>query len=251
MKLIKLAAMLSAVLSCAVLSCNVAVAQVSGMVAPTPTVGTTSPLGSASASSSLVSPTGIPLGSTEITSTGVSPLPPNPTGTIATPGTGTPCTTLGTSSSQMFGSSSTYDGGGLSIATSAPATASSAGDVAMSSTSAVPATSGMSMTSGMTQSTAAMSASGAIDTAGMSAMCGSGSNSMTASSTPTSPTTTGGMPRAGIPLGSIEIGSLGVSSVAAVPGPTITAAPTPGFAMPIPTTPAVTSLPAISSTTTP
>ena len=204
-------------------TCDVAVAQVSGTVAPTPTIGATSPLGSAGLP---VSPTGIPLGSTEITSAGVSPLPPGPTGTIATPGAGTACSTLGTSSYQMYGSSATYDGGGMSVANSMPATGGTAGGTAASPgmLTGISATSGISTTSGMTQSSV-ISAPGAIDTAGMSGMCGSGSNSLAASSNPTSPTTPGGAQRTGIPLGSVEIGNLGVSSAALVPAMPVAAPP--------------------------
>jgi hypothetical protein len=57
--------------------CNGALAQVDeqfdGTVTPTPMMGATSPLGITTGSGG--SPTGIPLGSTEITSPGVSPLP--------------------------------------------------------------------------------------------------------------------------------------------------------------------------------
>src|SRR3954466_5498560 len=59
--------------------CNEALAQVTGMAAPTPTMGATSPLGVATGSA--VSQTGIPLGSTEIASPGVSPAPIGVTGT--------------------------------------------------------------------------------------------------------------------------------------------------------------------------
>src|SRR5258706_5912477 len=74
---------------------NAAVAQVDGQfdgtVAPTPTVGATSPLGIAAAS-----PTGIPLGAIEITSPGVSPGPTGVTGTITIPTTSssTACPTV-------------------------------------------------------------------------------------------------------------------------------------------------------------
>src|SRR5882672_7348862 len=90
------------------------------------------------------------------------------------------------------------------MGTAAPATAATSG---MSTSSGISATSGMSTTSGMLQ------------TSGMSGMCGSGSSSLAASSTPTStsPTTPGGGARTGIPFGSTEIGNLGVSSAAAVP----------------------------------
>ena len=101
--------------------CHAALAQVSGMASPTPTMGATSPLGITSASS--VSPTGIPFGSTEIASPGTSPMPTDATGTISMPGSGTTCSTVGTSPSGMFGSTATYDGGGMAVGTATPATA--------------------------------------------------------------------------------------------------------------------------------
>src|SRR5712671_239578 len=94
----------------ALVVCNAATAQVSGMASPTPTMGTTSPLGLGTGSA--VSQTGIPLGSTEIASPGVSPAP-TVTGTIAMPSGVTPCSTLGTSPSSMFGSTASFDGGGV------------------------------------------------------------------------------------------------------------------------------------------
>src|SRR5450631_1899343 len=198
--------------------CNVAIAQVSGMATPTPTIGATSPLGIETGST--VSPTGIPLGSTELASPGISPAPTYSTGTIAMPSNGTTCSTMGTAPSGMYGSTATYDGGGMTMGT------------------ATAATSGMSTTSGV------------LETSGLSGMCGSGSSSIASSSTPTStsPTTPGGAARTGLPLGSIEIGNLGVSSAAAVP--TISVLPKVGTAPLVPTMPAVTSPPAVSSTTT-
>lgn len=236
----------------ALLACNVAVAQVGGMaLVPTPTVGATSPLGGEFGSP--IAPTGIPLGATEITSPGTSPLPSNPTGTIAMPSSsGTPCSTLGSSSSAMYGSTATYDGGGMSAAASMPATGGAAGNTAAaaSMSSSLSTTSGLSATSGMMQSSGMSTASGIMDTAGMSGMCGSGSNSVAASSTPTTPTTPGGAARVGVPLGSVEIGNLGVSSAATVPTPFVT---TMNAAVPtIPATPVVTSPPPVptGSTTT-
>jgi hypothetical protein len=209
--------------------CNVAMAQVSGMASPTPTMGATSPLGIASGSS--VSPTGIPLGSTEIASPGVSPMPTYSTGTIAMPGSSTTCSTLGTSPSAMFGSTATYDGGGTAAGAATPATAMSGTSMSsgISSSSGISATSGMSTTSGM------------LATTGLSGMCGSGSSSVASSSTPTStsPTTPGGAARTGIPLGSMEIGNLGVSSAATVP--TIGVSPYVGAATLVPTMPTVSS----------
>jgi hypothetical protein len=212
---------------------NNAMAQVSGMASPTPSMGATSPLGITSGSS--VSPTGIPLGSTEIASPGVSPLPTSATGTIAMPGSGTTCSTLGTSPSTMYGSTATYDGGGTAVGAATPATGATSGISASSG-----ATSGMSTTSGM------------METAGMSGMCGSGSSSVASSSTPTSPTAPGGVARTGIPLGSLEIGNLGVSSAAAVP--TLSVAPTVGSVVTsapmVPTIPLAASPSTVSSPTT-
>jgi hypothetical protein len=213
------------------LVCNVAMAQVSGMANPTPTLGATSPLGMGTGSA--VSPTGIPLGSTEIASPGVSPAPGDATGTIAMPSSSTTCSTIGTAPSSMFGSTASFDGGGMGVGTAAPATAATSGTMA---------TSGMSTSSGMPTT------SGMLETSGLSGMCGSGSNSIASSSAPTSPTTPGGAARTGIPLGSVEIGNLGVSSAAVVP--TMSVSPpvfTPG---PVPTMPTFTFPPTLSSTTT-
>src|SRR6266850_983946 len=96
----------------ALVVCNAATAQVSGMASPTPTMGATSPLGIGTGSA--VSQTGIPLGSTEIASPGVSPAP-TVTGTIAMPSSGTTCSTLGTSPSSMFGSTASFDGGNVDL----------------------------------------------------------------------------------------------------------------------------------------
>jgi len=210
--------------------CNVAMAQVGGMAAPTPTIGVTSPLGLEMGST--VSPTGIPLGATELASPGLSPDPTGVTGTIPLSGSGTTCSTVGTSPSQMFGSTATFDGGGTTIGTAAPATA------ATSMSSETAATSEMSATSGMP------------DTSGLSGMCGSGTGSVAASSSPTSPITPGGVARPGIPLGSTEIGNLGVSSAAAVP--TMGVLPIAGIAgtAAVPTIPTISSPPSFASTTT-
>src|ERR1700722_16099585 len=100
---------------------NMAVAQVSGMATPTPTIGATSPLGIGTGST--VSPTGIPLGSTELASPGISPAPTFSTGTTAMPSNGTACSTVGTAPSGMFGSTATFDGGGMTTGSATPATA--------------------------------------------------------------------------------------------------------------------------------
>jgi hypothetical protein len=207
------------------LVCNVAMAQVSGMAGPTPTIGATSPLGMGTGSA--VSPTGIPLGSTEIASPGVSPAPGDATGTIAMPSGSTTCSTIGTAPSSMFGSTASFDGGGMGVGTAGPATAATSGTMA---------TSGMSTSSGMPTT------SGMLETSGLSGMCGSGSSSIASSSTPTSttPTTPGGAARTGIPLGSTEIGNLGVSSAAMVP--------TQG---PFPTTMGISAVPVIPTVSSP
>src|SRR5438093_5059147 len=121
----------------ALVVCNAAMAQMSGMASPTPTIGATSPLGIGTGST--VSPTGIPLGSTEIASPGVSPAPADATGTISMPSSSTTCSTLGTASSGMYGSTATYDGGGMAAGSTGPATAATSG---MSTFSGIPTSSG-------------------------------------------------------------------------------------------------------------
>ncbi len=215
-----------------------ALAQVTGMALPTPTMGVTSPLGSTAGAP--ISPVGIGLGATELASPGVSPAPVV-TGSIATPTTGTACSTLGLSPSGMYGSTSTYDGGGMAMAGSTPATGGGVGNTAASidTSSGIGATSSMSMTSGTMQSPGM---SGTLDTAGMSGMCGSGSSSIAASSSPTStePTTPGGSPKTGVPFDSTEIGNLGVSSATLLPTPAVPLV-TGSFALTIPTMPTVTA----------
>jgi hypothetical protein len=213
-----------------------AFAQIDDPLTGTPSLGVTSPLGMGAGAS--VGATGIPLGSTEIASPGVSPAPSGVTGTIARPGSGaitssgTTCSTVGTTPSGMYGSTATYDGGGTAAGTAAPATA---------ATSGATATSGPSTTFGT------------LDTSGLSGACGSGSSSIASSSTPTStsPTTPGGAARTGIPLGSTEINNLGVSSAAAVP--MIGVFPITGsvgsLVPSIPTTMPAVSSPLVSSTT--
>ena len=121
MKLSLIAAVLPALFVC-----NIAVAQVDGQLdgtdtTPTPTVGATSPLGIATGSTG--SPTGIPLGATEITSPGVSPVPTGVTGTITIPTTtsATACSTAATSPTEMFGSTASFDGDGTGVASAMPA----------------------------------------------------------------------------------------------------------------------------------
>ena len=218
----------------ALVVCNGAMAQVDD-TEPTPTIGATSPLGMGIGSVSL--PTGIPLGSTEITSAGVSPAPTGLAGTISIPTTtsATACSTVATSPSQMFGSSAMYDGGGTTPGASTPATAVDPGMLAIPG---VPTPSD----AGTSTSPAMSTSSGMLDTSGTSGMCGSGSSSVAASSSPTStsPITPGGAARTGIPFGSYEIGNLGVSSTPAVPLPTVSpTASTLGLGSSMPTLPSL------------
>jgi hypothetical protein len=214
------------------LCCSPAFAQVG---TATPALGVTSSLGTAPGAP--VGPNGLPPGA----STGVSPMANGVTGTITIPSTssGAACSTVAASPLGTFGSPATYDGGGLAMATgtTTPATAAMSGTT---TTSAISATSGVSTSSGM------------LETSGLSGMCGSGSSSTAASSTPTSTPATppGGSARAGVPLGSYETGNPGVSPTAAVP--TTNVSPITGSvgssAPSIPTMPTVSSPVTASST---
>src|SRR6267154_910816 len=224
-----------------------------------PSLGATSPRGMGANGS--VGTTGIPLGSTEVTSLGVSPTPTGGvTGTITIPTTGaitsSGCSTGGMSLSGMFGSTASFDGGGTAPGTAAPATAPTTGSMATSGTTgtlptaastdptAMPGTS----TSSQMSIPTGMSTTSGVDTSGMSGTCGSGSSSIASSSTPTStsPTAPGGVARTGIPLGSMEISNLGVSSAPAVP--TIGVLPVAGTVGPSSVAPATPTV--LSPTTT-
>ena len=175
-----------------------------GMGTTLPPLNTTSPLGSNPGTP--IAGTGIPMGPALSSASVVSSLPSYPTGAG-----NTACSTLGTPPAAMYGSPSSYDGGGVTLnGTAPPATASPApATSAIRSASRISATSGVSAISGMTT------------TAGLSGMCGSGSSTVASSSSPTSaaPSTPGA--RSGIPLDSTEIGNLGVTSWAAVPAPSV------------------------------
>ncbi|SIO17513.1 hypothetical protein SAMN05443247_02556 [Bradyrhizobium erythrophlei] len=247
MKLSAIAALLPLVTAWCLLCADPAFAQVEDPLDPltaVPSLGVTTPLGMGSNGS--VGATGIPLGSTEVTSLGTSPAPTGGvTGTIALPtsgaitSSGTTCSTVGTSLSGMYGSTATYDGGGTASGSAAPATAANTGATANSGTSPSSAT---SVTLEMPIS------SGTLDTSGTSGMCGSGSSSIASSSMPTStsPTVPGGGARTGIPLGSFEIGNLGVSSTPPVPVPSVL--PTVGIMGPSSVAP---TMPTVSPTTSP
>src|ERR1700739_4214905 len=148
--------------------CSPVSAQV-GMGTTTPPISATSPLGSDPGTP--VAGTGIPMGAVVPSSPTVSALPNYPTGASSAA-----CSTLGTPSTQMFGSPSSYDGGGVTLSgATTPATVATAtpgANAASGMTAGISATSGLSMTSGMTT------------TAGSSGMCGSGSSSVRSLLTP-------------------------------------------------------------------
>jgi hypothetical protein len=100
----------------AMLGCSPAFAQVGGMSVPTPGIAATSPLGMSGAlqPGTSVGPTGIPLGATELTSPGISPMLTDRTSGMAS---GTACSGGSASTGISGGISgiSTYDGGGLAV----------------------------------------------------------------------------------------------------------------------------------------
>ena len=117
----------------AALGCSPAFAQVGGTSVPTPGIAATSPLGMSGSSQTgtSVGPTGIPLGATEVTSPGISPMLSDPTGMM-----GSTCSVDGSASTGISGGISgvsTYDGGGLAVGggmlggSAAPCSAASSG----------------------------------------------------------------------------------------------------------------------------
>lgn len=112
------------------LGCHPVSAQVGVMGSPTPGMGATSPLGITPGLP--VPPAGIPFGATELASPGVSPAPSDTTGM---PGTGTSCSSSGTS-----GSTTNYDGGGMTMGTGT--CGSGSGNSAPSMTATSPASPG-------------------------------------------------------------------------------------------------------------
>src|SRR6201993_270653 len=80
----------------------------SRMGATTPPLSATSPLGTDPGTP--IAGTGIPMGAAVPSSPVVSALPAYPTGAG-----GTTCSTLGTPPAAMFGSPSSYDGGGVTL----------------------------------------------------------------------------------------------------------------------------------------
>jgi len=94
------------ILTTVVLACNPAFAQTSGLGSSTPGMGATSPLQSQFGSA--VSPTGIPMGSTELATPGTSPIA-SPSMFGPTSGN-TTCSAMGSPTSQT--STAVFDGGG-------------------------------------------------------------------------------------------------------------------------------------------
>jgi len=168
---------LTAAVLAMVFGCSPAVAQMGGMGAPTPVIGATSPLGMAPGSP--VPPIGIPFGSTELASPGLSPLP---SGMPGTPAAGSACPAIGSVSSGVSGTSTIYDGGGM----------------AMGAGALLPGSTATSGTCGTSTST---------------------STSTSTNPPLSVVTPLGGAARAGIPLGSLEIGNAGVSAAPVVPTP--------------------------------
>ena len=103
---------LIAAIATVLLGCGAAFSQI-GTGAPVPSsLGITSPLGMAPGSP--VPPAGIPLGTTELASPGLSPAP---TATLGMTGNDTTCLAVGSPSPGISGSSMIYDGGGMGLGT--------------------------------------------------------------------------------------------------------------------------------------
>jgi hypothetical protein len=121
---------LIAAMQAALFGCIPAFAQVGGMGSPTPGLGATSSLGMAPGLP--VPPTGIPMGATELASPGLSPAA---AAAIGMTGNGTTCLTMGSPSSGISGSSTTFDGGGTGTraGTSLPGSAAMSGACGTSS----------------------------------------------------------------------------------------------------------------------
>jgi hypothetical protein len=107
----------------ALLGTSPALAQVGGIGNLTSGIGATSPLGGASGSP--IPPLGIPLGATELSSPGLSPVP------SAASGSGSTC-------SATSGTSSIYDGGGVTVGSGAGSTPTSGSCGAAANSSAPP-----------------------------------------------------------------------------------------------------------------
>ena len=134
---------LIAAMQAALIGCSPAAAQVGGVGIPTPGIAATSPLGMTPGSS--VSPTGIPMGATELASPGLSPAT---NGTIGMTGFGTTCSAMASPSSGMSSSSTNFDGGGIGVGTSLPGSTAACGTGSSSSASSSAAMSSASPAGG-------------------------------------------------------------------------------------------------------
>src|SRR5690242_9390552 len=194
---------LSMIAAALVLTCGAAFAQTTtGMpgVATTtpPALGMTSPLGTFGGSTPTGNtPTGLPLGATQINPGGVSTTPGR-SGGLA--GTGSPGLAGITGMSSATGMGSTFDGGGL-------------------------ATDGSTGSSGAAGSTGAMGTTGA--TFGCTTSTGPSSNG-TASPLSNPGSVSSPLNGGTIPLGATELNGGGVSPFVTVPAPTTTTTTTPG-----------------------
>jgi hypothetical protein len=166
-------------LAALLMGCGAAFAQMTPPIFGAPAMGATSPLGVPGATSA-VGAVGIPMGATELAPGGLSPAPLDPTASTD------PCFSAGVSSATT-GSSSTFDGAGMSTGTSQGM-----------------ASFGLS--------------SGPM---GLSGSCGPGISAGTASGTASTSSlggaTAGTVSGGAIPLGAIELNNAGVSPMVTSP----------------------------------
>jgi len=173
---------LIAAIATVLLGCGAAFFQI-GTAAPVPSpLGITSPLGMTTALP--VSLAGVPLGTTELASPGLSPAP---AATIGMTGNNTTCPVIGSPSSGISGSSIIYDGGPVVRGTRL---------FEPGHKSSLPAGMGVGTRTSLPSGTA------------RSRTCGTALSSSALSWVATSPASPGGVARTNIPLGS---GNAGVS----------------------------------------
>jgi hypothetical protein len=165
-------------------------------VTTTPGIGLTSPLGIPGSTSS-GSPTGIPLGATEIDPGGIGPTPIGPMSSSSS------CIGTTSSSTGVAGSSTGMAGG-----------------AAMGTTGASSSFDGGGMASATTSSSCSAPSSGVVSSTGTASPLSNPGASATSN--------LGG---GAIPLGATELDSGGVSSLIGVPAPSVTATPCVGSTM--------------------
>ena len=167
------------------LSGNAAFAQMPS--GSSPGIRPTSPFGMSGNPS--VAPAGIPMGATELGTSGISSLPFGVPSQGSMVGSAAPCATGGSSIPGMSGTSSvgSFDGGGISP---------------MSVPMASAGTTGMGAPGNGTSPCVATSGGNAVNPLSSSTISSGG--------------------RAGIPMGSVELGNVGVSGLPAIPTPSAT-----------------------------